>query len=320
MTQIAHVRVSAPSRLHFGLLAFGRGHERQFGGVGVMIDTPRMVLTARHAEQLTAQGPFRERVLQVANRVLEHLGQSEIGVEFVVHEAPRAHVGLGTGTQLGLCVTRALFALLGREADVSELAQAAERGIRSAIGTHGFARGGLIFEQGKLAEESISPLTTHVALPTDWRFMLLIPGESEGLSGQHERDAFDRLPPVPLKTSRELLEIASKEIVPAAQRADFDAFSDAVYRYGTLAGMCFAEQQSGAFATPQTAQTVAALREAGICGVGQSSWGPTVFALIKAANTDCALQLGRSLMSSAGSDVLLVAPSASGAHVEAGTS
>jgi predicted sugar kinase len=41
------IRVRAPSRLHFGLLAFGNEAPRQFGGVGVMIDRPFTELIAR---------------------------------------------------------------------------------------------------------------------------------------------------------------------------------------------------------------------------------------------------------------------------------
>jgi beta-RFAP synthase len=234
-----------------------------------------------------------------------------------IREAPKPHVGLGTGTQLALSVARALLTLFGRsDAEATELALAARRGQRSAIGTHGFARGGLIFEQGKQPHESISPLAERIELPDTWRFVLLIPGETEGLSGQEERDAFDRLPAVPTKTTQKLLRIATEEILPAARNAEFDTFSDALYRYGHLAGTCFAPRQFGAFATRETQATVEALRAAGIQGVGQSSWGPTVFALVEDHNSEEALRLANSLVGGDSSQVLLAAPSNRGAIVE----
>ncbi len=129
MTHIESVRVSAPSRLHFGLLAFGDGHDRQFGGLGAMIDRPRLVLRARRAERLEAHGPGSERAVVFAQRVLDHLDKSEQGVRIDIDEAPRTHTGLGTGTQLGLSVARAVFALFDREVDDPvELARAAGRG------------------------------------------------------------------------------------------------------------------------------------------------------------------------------------------------
>ena len=40
----------------------------------------------------------------------------------------------------------------------------------------------------------------------------------------------------------------------------------------------FAPIQGGVFASPQIERRVAVLHECGATGVGQSSWGPTVFA------------------------------------------
>ena len=63
------------------------------------------------------------------------------------------------------------------------------------------------------------------------------------------------------------------------ERADCRAFGEAVFRFGTLAGECFASAQGGVFASPQIAGLVAAIRGFAIAGAGQSSWGPTVFAV-----------------------------------------
>ena len=63
------------------------------------------------------------------------------------------------------------------------------------------------------------------------------------------------------------------------QAGDFDLFSESLYRYGEAAGMFFAARHGGPFATPAIARLVEAIRELGIRGTGQSSWGPTVFAL-----------------------------------------
>ena len=37
-----NVSVNAPTRLHFGLLAFGNQEGRNFGGVGLMLKKPRI--------------------------------------------------------------------------------------------------------------------------------------------------------------------------------------------------------------------------------------------------------------------------------------
>ncbi|MEX0710858.1 MAG: hypothetical protein WD278_00825, partial [Pirellulales bacterium] len=46
------VHVTAPSRLHFGMLAFGQAGARQFAGVGAMIDSPGVRLSIAPGDRL----------------------------------------------------------------------------------------------------------------------------------------------------------------------------------------------------------------------------------------------------------------------------
>ncbi len=70
------LEVAAPSRLHFGLLSFGTDQSsspfRQFGGAGVMIDQPGLLLRIFSNEQLAATGPAAERALGLAHRFAAH--------------------------------------------------------------------------------------------------------------------------------------------------------------------------------------------------------------------------------------------------------
>src|SRR5262245_58676058 len=97
------VEVSTGSRLHFGMFSFGHPGVRQFGGVGAMIDSPRAAVRITPATELRVDGPMRERVLQVARTFGDGL---PCAIEVV--SAPRQHVGLGSGTQLALAVSRGL--------------------------------------------------------------------------------------------------------------------------------------------------------------------------------------------------------------------
>jgi predicted sugar kinase len=73
------------------------------------------------------------------------------------------------------------------------------------------------------------------------------------------------------------------EMVPALEVGDCARFGESVYRFGRLAGECFSAVQGGAFASPRIAELIERLRGRGITGVGQSSWGPTVFAIVEDA-------------------------------------
>ena len=46
-----------------------------------------------------------------------------------------------------------------------------------------------------------------------------------------------------------------------------------------LAGRVFAAEQGGVYSSPRVAALIARVRGLGVPAVGQSSWGPTVFAL-----------------------------------------
>jgi predicted sugar kinase len=225
-----------------------------------------------------------------------------------VLESPPRHAGLGSGTQWGLCVAAALDALSGRlaferraaqqarfadesaadrtgECWVREAAASVGRGLRSAVGAYGFALGGLIIEPGKLPGEELSPLERRFAVPDNWRFVLVCPQiaaetSTTGLHGAAERQAFARLPPVPQAVTERLRRIALESLAPAVERADCAAFSDAVFEYGIEAGNCFQAVQGGPFNGPILADLAHRMRLLGARGVGQSSWGPTLFAVM----------------------------------------
>jgi beta-ribofuranosylaminobenzene 5'-phosphate synthase len=68
-------------------------------------------------------------------------------------------------------------------------------------------------------------------------------------------------------------------LIPAARRGDFAAFSSSLYHFGYQSGLSFASIQGGAYNGPRLQQIVETIQSLGITGVGQSSWGPTIFAL-----------------------------------------
>ncbi|HEV3002964.1 MAG TPA: hypothetical protein VGX78_00815 [Pirellulales bacterium] len=280
------VHLVAPSRLHFGMLGFGQPGARQFGGVGAMIDAPGLRLSIVAAERFGVKGPLAERVFEF----VEHMRTcapwlpSELPCRIEVESAPRPHVGLGSGTQLAMAVAIGLNVFFeGPSRSAAEFARSVGRGRRSAIGVHGALAGGLLVEAGKRTGDALSPLIGRLELPSSWRFLLLTPHDEQGLSGADERRAFDRLPGVPAATTARLSHVVLLELLPSAMEGDFERFSDSLYVFGRLAGECFAPQQGGAFAGPYSLGLIERLRDLGIRGVGQSSWGPTVFAMTRDA-------------------------------------
>jgi beta-ribofuranosylaminobenzene 5'-phosphate synthase len=300
-------RVTAPSRLHFGLLglpAAGRDRwpgldgnpgqpVRHFGGVGLMVDRPGLVVRVEPANEWSAAGPLAERALGFARRVVDSLPVGErrpFRVE--VQSAPAEHTGLGVGTQLGLAVARGLAVELGHDWPAAELATRVGRGERSAIGVHGFALGGLIVEGGKRPGEAVSPLVGRYPFPDDWAVVLVTPPDPADWYGGRERQAFARLNdlgPGPAETDA-LCRLVLTGILPALVSHDLDAFGEALHEFNARVGDVFAPAQGGRYASPAVADVVARLRARGVRGVGQSSWGPTVFAIVKRPEAEALAQ------------------------------
>ena len=83
--------------------------------------------------------------------------------------------------------------------------------------------------------------------------------------------------------------MAGAAILPAAEAGDLEAFGEAVHEFNRRAGEPFAAAQGGPYASPAVAGLIGELRQLGVAGVGQSSWGPTVFAVV--GDIDIALSL-----------------------------
>jgi beta-RFAP synthase len=267
------------------MFSFGHAGRAQFGGVGVMIEPPAVEVTITPAPRFHASGLLSDRVkafveLAAARWELPSLPACQIFVR-----SPRDHIGLGIGTQLGLSVAAGMHRFLGlAELPIAALAASVGRGKRSAVGTYGFQRGGLIVDAGHRGDESVGDLAHRIAIPEAWRFVLVTPPGQRGLAGAHETDAFARLPPVPESVTRQLWLITERDMLPALERGDCTLFGEAVYRFGRLAGVCFSAVQGDPFANKEIANLVDAIRSFGVTGVGQSSWGPTVFAICSSSS------------------------------------
>lgn len=286
------VTITTGSRLHFGLLAHRPQTGREFGGVGVMIDSPGWTVRIEKLEadgesriqttsQVTAAAPdIKARVDQIVSRCRDISPTAGWAVRVSIESAIPSHRGLGSGTQLALAIARGLDLVLAdgtRPCD--ELARFAGRGLRSAVGTWGFELGGCIFEGGRTQDDPVGRFISQVAVPADWRFVLITPQSGVGLSGGEEASAFDRLTGMSTELTAELCRIAAMELLPAMQAGDFQPAADALGRYGQLAGEYFAPVQNGIYLHPAMAQVSDRLGTNGWTGFAQTSWGPTCFVM-----------------------------------------
>ncbi len=290
MSTADSVFVETGARLHFGVLDLRGALGRRFGGLGAAIPSPSLLIEVVPArEGVSAQGPDSARAAEFARRFLAAHGLRG-GARLVVHRQIPAHSGLGSGTQLGLSVARALAELYGLAADPAALAQAVSRGQRSAIGTWAFALGGFIVEGGRRpGEDGIAPLIGRFEVPDRWRCVVAVPPGSPGLSGEAEAQAFERLPPPAEQEVERVSHLVLMQLLPALVEGDLGGFGEALSAVQRITGAWFAPQQGGVFAPGQGEALIRQMGRWGAAGVGQSSWGPAVYGLAESA--DAGLEL-----------------------------
>jgi beta-ribofuranosylaminobenzene 5'-phosphate synthase len=293
------VFVETAARLHFGVLDLRGSLGRWFGGVGAAAPGPMLRLSARPAASLDVSGDSAERIADFARRFQSHY-QVDAGVQLRVERSFPEHAGLGSGTQLALAVARALAEVHGIEAGVSELACAMGRGRRSGIGMWTFAGGGLVVEGGHRTDaRGVAPLLARLPFPPAWRCVVAVPAPARGISGEAEAAAFADLPSAPVRDVERVAHLVLMGMLPAVADADIAAFGAALSAIQTITGRWFATAQGGTFALGQSEELVRRMAEWGAAGVGQSSWGPTVYGIVD--GEDASLRLAEHARAALGS-------------------
>ncbi|WP_238122797.1 MULTISPECIES: beta-ribofuranosylaminobenzene 5'-phosphate synthase family protein [unclassified Xanthobacter] len=282
----AAVRVRAPARLHLGFLDLGGALGRRFGSLGLTLERPLTDVTVARAPVDSAEGPDAARAARVRDRMRTALGL-EGAFAVRVESALLAHGGLGSGTQLALAVGVALTRLCGQSLDARAVATVIGRGLRSAIGVEAFTQGGIILDGGKPTDAASPaaalppPLLSRLPIPANWRVVLVFDTSREGLSGDAETRAMAELPPFPEALAAHLSHLMLLRALPALAEGDIATFGAAIGEWQRALGDHYAAAQGGGrFSSPMVADAVAFMEGQGFAGVGQSSWGPTGFALV----------------------------------------
>ena len=282
------VTVRAPARLHLGFLDPAGTLGRPWGSLGLVIDGMDTLVELSEADAAgEAPGTSDEPELERAHRHLETLRRRtgrDAPLRLRLLQHPPGHAGFGSGTQLALAVGRAFARWHRLDAATAELARWLGRGARSGVGIAGFDQGGLLVDGGP-SGEGPAPLVARVELPEAWRVVLALDPRRRGLAGEAERHALAALPPLPRAAAADLCHQVLMRVLPGAAGADFAAFAEGVSAVQQRLGAHFAPAQGGrAYTSEPVGRLMAWIGAArgGAAGaeVGQSSWGPTGFAVL----------------------------------------
>jgi len=317
------VRVDTGARVHIGFQNLSLAHERLYGGVGIAIDSPRVVLEAEPADRVVCDDGL---VARCAARSCELLGVDGVAID-PVETLPR-HVGLGSGTQTALAALAAVAGVHDRSPEIRELAPSLGRGGRSGVGVGTFEAGGFVIDAGHPTERftttppdsgewSVPAVSVRQDLPPEWRFLVVVPDADAGRSGEDEnesiRSVVERADP---SIADSLATLSIRRLLPAVAEGKLEAFGDAIGEFGRLNGAWYADEQGGVYRPPAGRLIDELADSPAVRGVGQSSWGPVVYGVTNAASADAARAAAEDALSSIGDDgsVRVVAPRNDGAR------
>ena len=285
------IGIRAPGRLHLGFLDPAGTLGRRFGSLGLVIDgvETEVELSGAGADEWHAADAAAQAELERAARYLallrEHTGcLAPLRIELKRVLPP--HAGFGSGTQLALALGRAFARWHRLELSSLTLAHWLARGLRSGIGIAGFDQGGLLVDGGPGGDGRPAPLLSRIAFPEAWRVLVVQDERRRGLSGAQEKQAIAALPPFPQSLSADICHQVLMRVLPGAAGAEFAPFAAGVNRIQQLLGDHFAPAQGGsAYTSPAVEHAIAWLQDAsgGEAATGQSSWGPTGFAIVPSA-------------------------------------
>ena len=318
-------RVSVGGRLHFGFQNLSLAHRRLYGGVGVGLAQPRLVIRAERDDGVScgdeAARPYVERAVAFLDVP---------GAAVTVEESLVRHAGLGSGTRLALGSLVAVARAYDRPVEPRTAAPDLGRGGRSGVGVATFEGGGFVVDGGHptelftssapdRGEWTVPPVVARHDLPEDWRFVLAVPDAGPGPSGADEdasmRSVVESADP---GIAEDVARLVTQHLLPAAATGDRSAFGTAVARLGRLNGAWYADEQGGVYRPPAGALIDALSDEPAVAGAGQSSWGPTVYALTDARYADDVAAAARTALDDAAvdGDVHVTRPANDGATVE----
>ena len=234
---------------------------RSFGGLGMMIDQPRVELELAAASEWSGDRPGAQRARDVRPTARSPPSTSPTSrrrcASHVRSRSSRSTAASAAARSSPWPSPPASARSLGLPpGPAAELAAAVGRGARSAVGSHGFVHGGLIWERAaRAASRCRTARRARRAARRRGASCSSPPPRGRGLSGVRERR---RLRPAAAGARRGDAATRSRspkeQILPAARAGDLDAFGEAVYEYGRLAGECFAAVQGGPYASPEIAE------------------------------------------------------------------
>ena len=278
------ISIKAHARLHFGFFDLHGGLGRKFGSLGVALDELATEMEISLADELSIVGDIdvksRENIIK-SIQLLEKELNLQISCELNVCQQIPSHAGFGSGTQMALCLVALINQLYDLNLSQTQVSLLSGRGARSGIGLGTFFQGGVIVDAGRGDANQIPPVIARVNFPEEWRILLIFDHSKQGVHGEQEVVAFQNLPEFSSSLAEKLCRHVLMQALPALHEHDLTNFGLAVRALQIATGEHFANTQGGLYASQKVAGVLNYMENQGVACFGQSSWGPTGFAVFE---------------------------------------
>lgn len=210
---------------------------RGCGGIGLALKNPKIVLEFSRADEVCiygAIGELKNKIHKFAASICAREKNIK-GVKIIVTELFPQHVGLGSGSQLGLSIGVGICKLYGKVVDYKKIAETTGRAGVSGIGYHAFINGGLVVDGGyrvgrkevkkNFADHANYPpqLLFKGDFPLSWKVLLILP-PSNGLSGADEAKFFRASTPVSDEDANKICSRVLMGMLPAVLEGNYFEF------------------------------------------------------------------------------------------------
>jgi len=266
--------VKAGYRLHLGFYRF-YDHPYMYGSIGISIDEPYVKVSVSDSHELEIKAPT-DLSKELIRKVINVVGRDRVKV--VVNGFVDHNVGLGSKTRMVLTAYSAISTHFNLGFNLSDLIKLLGRKI-SGVGIYSFMYGNLVVDSGlRVDGNDAIPKLLHVSdVPSDWYLIVAIPEGIKGLSEGEERsilehvDAFDKQG----ELYREFIKLTTALVFK-----DFNEFTQALTNIQLLTGRYFSKFQGGIYAHEVIDDIINFMKNEGVRGLGQSSWGPTTYGFV----------------------------------------
>ncbi len=269
------VTVTTSARLHMGFFDLKGSASRTFGSLGLCIDAPCTQIVVTKCDKTVIDANCDKNVVKIIENIIKSLKVEQKFSLKILQFIPQ-HAGLGSGTQLALAIGAGLSALFNLNLTLPQISKLSKRGSRSGIGIAAFEHGGVLVDGGKTSNE-LPEIALRQVFPDKWRVLLIADSAYTGVHGKVELQAFQSLKPA----QNSLHTMVFDHMMPALQRTDLLAFGAYMTDLQVYNGDYFAPIQGGRYASNDVANVLLWLQQNGVVCVGQSSWGPTGFAIVE---------------------------------------